>query len=185
MIIPISFQFSEDFTKAREVMSKYLPTRWLSTYSRNPASLFDAAVGVRSTILVSRKSQVLLAVTGLRRWYSEFRPHLFETTSYSRVEGIKVDEPWPRLASKEIVEFHKALILKKMRLKQAHRRSTNIVGFKNIALYYISSFLEEPPTWSLDGETLSHTEISELTFDTEEDKLIAFGITAGRIAGWW
>lgn len=185
MIIPISFQFSEDFTKAREVMSKYLPTRWLSTYSRNPASLFDAAVGVRSTILVSRKSQALLAVTGLRRWYSEFRPHLFETTSYSRVEGIKVDEPWPRLASKEIVEFHKALILKKMRLKQAHRRSTNIVGFKNIALYYISSFLEEPPTWSLDGETLSHTEISELTFDTEEDKLIAFGITAGRIAGWW
>jgi hypothetical protein len=185
MIIPISFQFSEDFTKAREVMSKYLPTRWLSTYSRNPASLFDAAVGVRSTILVSRKSQALLAVTGLRRWYSEFRPHLFETTSYSRVEGIKVDEPWPRLASKEIVEFHKALILKKMRLKQAHRRSTNIVGFKNIALYYISSFLEEPPTWSLDGETLSHTKISELTFDTEEDKLIAFGITAGRIAVWW
>lgn len=185
MIVPISFQFSEDFTKAREIMSKYLPARWVSTYSRNPASLFDAAVGVRSTILVSRKSQALLAVTGLRRWYSEFRPYLFETTSYSKVEGIKVDEPWPRLASIEIVEFHKALILKKMRLKQAHRRSTNIVGFKNIALYYISSFLEAPPTWSLDGEILSHTEISELTFDTEEDKLIAFGITAGRIAGWW
>ena len=120
MIVPISFQFSEDFTKARQVMSKYLPARWVSTYSRNPASLFDAAVGVRSTILVSRKSQALLAVTGLRRWYSEFRPHLFETTSYSRVEEIKDAESWPRLASKEIVEFYKALILKKMRLRQAY-----------------------------------------------------------------
>ena len=72
-----------------------------------------------------------------------------------------------------------------MRLRHAHRKSMNIVGFKNIALYYISSFLEEPPTWSLEGEAISQTEVSELTFDSEEDKLIAFGITAGRIAVWW
>jgi len=185
MIVPISFQFSDDFSKAREIMANYLPARWVSTYSRNPASLFDAAVGVRSTILVSRKSSALLAVTGLRRWYSDFRPFLFETTSYTGVEGISVEEPWPRLASKDIVDFHKALLEKKMRLKHAHRKSTNIVGFKNIALYYISSFLEEPPTWSLEGEVISQTKISELTFDSEDDKLIAFGVTAGRIAGWW
>ncbi len=185
MIVPISFQFSEDFAKAREIMSRYLPARWVSTYSRNPASLFDAAVGVRSTILVSRKSQPLLAVTGLRRWYSDFRPHLFETTSYSRVEDINYEQPWPRLASLEIVQLHKALLSRNMRLKHAHRKSEDVVGFKNIALYYISSFLDEPPTWSLEGEVLRHTKVSELSFDGEENKLIAFGVTAGRLAGWW
>ncbi len=185
MIVPISFQFSEDFAKAREVMATYLPARWVSTYSRNPASLFDAAVGVRSTILVSRKSTPLLAVTGLRRWYSDFRPYLFETTSYSRVEGVNFEQPWPRLASLEIVELYKALLSKNMRLKHAYRKSKDIVGFKNIALYYISSFLDEPPTWSLEGEVISQTKISELTFDGEENKLIAFGVTAGRLAGWW
>lgn len=185
MIVPISFQFSDDFSKAREVMSNYLPARWVSTYSRNPASLFDASVGVRSTILVSRKSAPKLAVTGLRRWYPDFRPYLFETTSYTSLEAISNNEPWPRLASRAIAEFHKILTSKKMRLKHAHRKSMNIVGFKNIALYYISSFLEEPPTWSLEGEAIEQTEVSELTFDYEEDKLIAFGITAGRIAVWW
>lgn len=185
MIVPISFQFSDDFSKAREIMTKYLPARWVSTYSRNPASLFDASVGVRSTILVSRQSARKLAVTGLRRWYPDFRPHLFETTSYTPVEVIADHEPWPRLASRAIAEFHAVLQSKKMRLRHAHRKSMNIVGFKNIALYYISSFLEEPPTWSLEGEAISQTKVSELTFDSEEDKLIAFGITAGRIAVWW
>ncbi len=185
MIVPISFQFSEDFSKAREILAQYLPARWVSAYSRNPASLFDAAVGVRSTILVSRKSLSSLAVTGLRRWYSDFRPFLFETTSYSLVEGISNEEPWPRLASEEIVELHKALLGKRMRLKHAHRKSTYTVGFKNTALYYISSFLEAPPAWSLEGEVVSQTKISELTFDNESDKLVAFGITAGRLAGWW
>jgi tRNA1(Val) A37 N6-methylase TrmN6 len=31
MIVPISFQFSEDFSEAREVLSKFLPTKWIST----------------------------------------------------------------------------------------------------------------------------------------------------------
>ena len=185
MIVPISFQFSEDFAKARETMTHYLPARWVSTYSRNPASLFDAAVGVRSTILISRKSAPLLAVTGLRRWYSDFRPYLFETTSYSRVEDINSEQPWPRLASLEIVQLHKALLSRNMRLKHAHRKSEDVVGFKNTALYYISSFLDEPPTWSLEGEVLRQTKVSELSFDGEENKLIAFGVTAGRLAGWW
>lgn len=185
MIVPISFQFSEDFARAREILTKYLPARWVSTYSRNPASLFDAAVGVRSTILVSRKSSPLLAVTGLRRWYSDFRPHLFETTSYSKVDGINPEQPWPRLASLEIVQLHKVLLSRNMRLKHAHRKSDDIVGFKNIALYYISSFLDEPPTWSLEGEVIRQTKVSELSFDGEENKLIAFGVTAGRLAGWW
>ena len=185
MIIPISFQFSEDFAKAREIMTKYLPTRWVSTYSRNPASLFDAAVGVRSTILVSRKSSPLLAVTGLRRWYSDFRPYLFETTSYTQIDSSLTQKPWPRVASQGIGQLLNSLMQKNMQLRHSHRRSTNLVGYKDIALYYISAFLEEPPTWTLEGEVISHTSISEITFDSEELGLVAFGVVSGRLAGWW
>jgi hypothetical protein len=102
MIVPISFQFSEDFSDAREILSKYLPTKWISTYSRNPSSLFDASVGVRSTIFIGRKSTPRLLVTGLRRWYSDFRPYLFETTDYSKVELNSGSQPWPRIASENL-----------------------------------------------------------------------------------
>jgi len=185
MIVPISFQFSEDFSDAREILSKYLPTKWISTYSRNPSSLFDASVGVRSTIFIGRKSTPRLLVTGLRRWYSDFRPYLFETTDYSKVELNSGSQPWPRIASENLEKLLNILNSNKMELRHSFRRSNYKVGFKTIALYYISSFLEAPPTWSLSGELIEHTSVSELSFDTEELQRIAFGITSGRIAGWW
>ena len=184
MIVPISFQFSADFEKAREIVEREMPSRWVSTFSRRPSSLFSE-VGVRSTIIIGRKSKPILAVTGLRRWFADFRPYLFETVSYSTVDPAITNLPWPRIASAKLATLFEMLNTKNMKLKHSYRKSTNIVGFKNIALYYISSFLEEPPTWSLEGEVLSQTKISELSFDGEENKLIAFGVTAGRIAVWW
>jgi hypothetical protein len=186
MIVPISFQFSEDFAKAREVISKFLPARWVSTYSRNPASLFDAAVGVRSTILVARKSTSSLAVTGLRRWYSDFRPYLFETTSYSRVEGIKVEDPWPRVASHRLAEMLNDLKSLKMKLIDSSMRSNFSVGFKKIALYYVVTYLTEPPSWNLEGDQIPQTATGQLTFEDEESRQLAFLITAGRLGVlWW
>ena len=186
MIVPISFQFSDDFSKAREVMANYLPARWVSTYSRNPASLFDAAVGVRSTILVSRKSTSSLAVTGLRRWYSDFRPYLFETTSYTRASLVTADEPWPRLASERLAELLNNLQSLKMKLLHSSRRSSFGVGFKKIALYYVVTYLTEPPSWNLDGTQIPQTATGELTFDGEESRQLAFLITAGRLGVlWW
>ena len=185
MIVPISFQFSEDFAKAREIMSHYLPARWVSTYSRNPASLFDAAVGVRSTILVSRKSSSLLAVTGLRRWYSDFRPYLFDTTSYTQIDSSLTQKPWPRVTSQGIGNLMNSLLQKNMQLRNSHRKSTHVVGYKDIALYYVSAFLEEPPTWNLEGEVISQTSVSEISFDSEDLGIVAFGVVSGRLAGWW
>lgn len=186
MIVPISFQFSDDFSKAREVMANYLPARWVSTYSRNPASLFDAAVGVRSTILVSRKSTSSLAVTGLRRWYSDFRPYLFETTSYTCANLATVDEPWPRLASERLAELLINLQSLKMKLLHSSRRTSYGVGFKKIALYYVVTYLTEPPSWTLEGTQIPQTATGELTFDGEESRQLAFLITAGRLGVlWW
>ena len=186
MIVPISFQFSDDFSKAREVMANYLPARWVSTYSRNQASLFDAAVGVRSTILVSRKSISSLAVTGLRRWYSDFRPYLFETTSYTCANLATVDEPWPRLASNRLAELLINLKSLKMKLLHSSRRTGYGVGFKKIALYYVVTYLTEPPSWNLEGTQIPQTATGELTFDGEESRQLAFLITAGRLGVlWW
>jgi hypothetical protein len=185
MIVPISFQFSEDFSEAREILSKFLPTKWISTYSRNPSSLFDASVGVRSTIFIGRKSAPKLFVTGLRRWYPDFRPYLFETTEYTYIELNLARQPWPRIASEKLAKLLIELNSKKMELRHSFRRSNFKVGFKTIALYYISSFLEAPPTWSLSGELIEHTNVSELSFESEELQIMAFAITSGRIAGWW
>jgi hypothetical protein len=185
MIIPISFQFSEDFKAARGVISRLMPARWVSTYSRNPASLFDAAVGVRSTILITRKSTEQLNVTGLRRWQPDYRPFLFECTSYVRLQFKCLGEPWPRIASERLGALFERLNTGGMRLLHSKRSSEFIVGFKGISLYYISSYLNEPPSWTLGGDRIPQTAVKALTFDDEESRLLGFLITAGRIAGWW
>ena len=185
MIVPISFQFSADFENAREVLEKELPARWISTFSRRPSALFPE-VGVRSTIVISRKSTSSLAVTGLRRWYADFRPYLFESTSYTSVDPTISNLPWPRVASHRLGELLSRLESLKMKLLHSSRRTSFGVGFKKIALYYVVTYLTEPPSWNLDGTKIPQTATGELTFDSEESRQLAFLITAGRLGVlWW
>jgi len=44
MILPISFQFSQDFSSCRNKCNEQLSTTWVSTFSRNPAALFSAGL---------------------------------------------------------------------------------------------------------------------------------------------
>ena len=85
MILPISFQFSSDFSKARAVVDSYAQQIWVSTFSRNPAALFNAGLGVRSTIVVvhaSKGDMPHIFTTRLNRWVEEFRPLLFQSLEY-------------------------------------------------------------------------------------------------------
>ena len=184
MIVPISFQFSADFENAREVLEKEMPARWVSTFSRRPSSLFPE-VGVRSTIVISRKSKSLLAVTGLRRWYADFRPYLFETISYTSVDPTISNLPWPRVASLPLGVLFEKLNGKNMKLKHSSWRTGHSLGYKNIALYYLVSFLTEPPSWTLEGEKIAQNGTSELHFESEESQQLAFLVTSGRLAVWW
>ena len=85
MILPISFQFSSDFEQARAVVTANAKEAWVSTFSRNPAALFSAGLGVRSTIVVAQTlkcGKPRIHTTRLNRWIEEFRPLLFQSLEY-------------------------------------------------------------------------------------------------------
>ena len=187
LIVPISFQFSADYSSAREVLAKLLPTRWCSTYSRNPSALFTAGLGVRSSILIGHRNTVpSIATTALRRWYEDARPYLFDTTRYIPIGPASPESPWPRTGDPDTARLYSTLTSLGGTLGDAtHRRGQIKLGFKQTALYYISLFVDDPPAWMPNGTRTPQTMIGYLKFQTEELRDIAVCLLSGRLATWW
>jgi hypothetical protein len=186
MIVPIAFQFSKDYEIIREVIAERTPARWVSTYSRNPASLFDAAVGVRSTIVLSHHlTASRLATSSLRRWQEDGRRNLFETTRYAVLEEVSARMPWPRTGTTALAELYKSLCESSENLGYSTVRIGDSIGFKQTALYYLSVFVDEPPSWTMKGKRIPQSQIGNLSFRSEAERDIAFIMLAGRLGVWW
>lgn len=186
MIVPIAFQFSRDYEVIRKVTAEQMPARWVSTYSRNPASLFDAAVGVRSTIVIGNRLVTRrLATSFLRRWPEEARVHLFGTTRYAAVGERNPGDPWSRTGLDSIAELLQSLTSRNENLGHAVVRTGESLGFKQTALYYLSVFVDDPPSWSLSGKRIPQTKIGRIRFRSEKERDLAFIILAGRLGVWW
>ncbi len=186
MIVPIAFQFSKDYEIIRDLVASKKPARWVSTYSRNPASLFDASVGVRSTIVLAHHStENRLATSSLRRWQEDGRQHLFGTTRYALVGEKKAGFPWPRTGTSSLSRLYEGLIGPSGNLGYATVRAGESLGFKQTALYYLSIFVDDPPSWTMSGKRIPQTQIGKINFRTEDERDIALIMLAGRLGVWW
>lgn len=186
MIVPIAFQFSKDYEIIRAVVANKKPARWVSTYSRNPASLFDASVGVRSTIVLAHHStENRLATSSLRRWQEDGRQHLFATTRYALVGENKVGFPWPRAGTSSLSRLYEGLVASSGSIGYATVRVGESLGFKQTALYYLSIFVDDPPSWTMSGKRIPQTKIGRISFRTEDERDIALTMLAGRLGVWW
>ena len=126
LILPISFQFSSDFEAAREVVRKRLAHRYVSAFSRNPAALFSAGLGVRSTVLIGGgDSGDATSTSRLNRWVEAYRPSLFQCLSYAYLPDSLRTFGWPRLANQRIGELLVALEANDTRLSDSAGRGPN------------------------------------------------------------
>jgi hypothetical protein len=184
LVVPIALGFASKYQRARDVLTELLPNRWTSTYSRNPAALFSAGVGVRSMIVIaSRSGQARLATTELRRWREDARPALFDLNRYSAVPARAPN--WPRLGSEDLCRLYDALIGSGRTIADVTTQSGAFqMGFKKTALYYITAFLDEPPAWRPDGTRFPQN-VGILTFNSEQHRDAAFLLLAGRLGFWW
>lgn len=188
MIVPISFQFAErGFDVARRAILEHLGPCWASTYSRNPAALFDAGLGVRSTIVVGRRSAggPRVSTTGLRRWWDEARPYLFDTNRYEPIPMRSRSAPWPRLGSAQAAELYQSLTAAGRSVGNQVTRNGPGLGFKQTALYYLSIFVDEPPSWTVDGVRIPQSQVGSLYFANERTRDVAFALLSGRLGLWW
>ena len=183
MIVPIAFQFSDDYKLARQVISRVCPQRWVTSFSRRPSALFDA--GVRPSIVIGfRFGMPRLATTSTRRWQSEFREHLFSTIRY-QVVADALTNPWIRIGSKPLANFQMALKSNSTSLLTDTARNGYTLGFEMNALYYLKIYIDVPPVKTPDGSLAPPRMANTLNFKTEADRDVAFVLLSGRIAFWW
>ena len=122
MIIPISAQFGNDFTDLRKYLEKRFSHLWVSTFSRNPAALFSAGLGVRSTIIVGAGDGATgntLHVTKTHRWFDDYRPALFETLTYVDAKDVRGHAGWIRVVDADLASLF-ASTTPKQRLDADH-----------------------------------------------------------------
>jgi hypothetical protein len=189
LILPISFQFSSDFASARDVVRGGTAQAWVSTFSRNPAALFYAGLGVRNTILLAKGGEptpAMIYSSRLHRWVEEARPHLFEQVSYLELPTSLQREGWARLDNPGLTRLFARLASRGFRLVPGRMRKAHELRFKNTALYYISTFSEDPPSFDGRGRPISHTMVGQIAFDTLSIRDCALAITLGKLSVlWW
>jgi hypothetical protein len=189
LIIPISAQFGTEFASLRKVLEQRFATLWVSAFSRNPAALFSAGLGVRSTIVVGAGrggSGNKLFVTRTHRWVEAYRSSLFETLGYVDAGQVRPHAGWIRCVDDGLAELF-ARLAPKGRLSQVVTRTgSGRVGFKSIVLYWISVFDQDPPAYELDFAPTPQTGSSWLRITNPQDAKVVLAVLASKLAFvWW
>ncbi len=188
LILPISSQFGKDFAVLRSLLGERFGALWVSTFSRNPAALFDAGLGVRSTIIVGAVAgERGVSVTKTHRWYDDFRPALFETLVYYGLPREISQAGWIRLANPGLVELIQRLEPGTQSLGgRCIKRAGAAFGFKQICLYWISPFTDPPPAYTRGCKAAVQSEVAYMRFLSEDDRDVCFAVAASKIAFvWW
>lgn len=190
LILPISAQFGSDFERLRSVLEKRFSHLWVSAYSRNPAALFSAGLGVRSTIVVGAGASTDnpdLHVTRTNRWVDQYRPFLFEALSYVDAGPVRHRLGWIRAVDLDLgTLFSRLSSTGRLAQLATGRRGQVGIGFKATALYWLSVFLADPPAYELDLTPTPQTEIGRVSFATAVDAKLALAICASKLAMvWW
>lgn len=188
LIVPISAQFGEDFRVLRQHLNKRFGNLWVSAFSRNPAALFSAGLGVRSTIIVGAAGTGKeIRTTKTHRWYDEYRPALFETLEYVPLSGPAQAKGWVRPSSEGMVELFNCLLDTPGSIASAIRPAGKAtVGHKMTNLYWLSVFLEDPASYELDCTPTAQTQIGRLPFAGDREARLALAVMASKLAFvWW
>lgn len=190
MIVMHSIYFGRYYSPLRQSISDKFRALWISAYSRQPAGLFSPSAAVRNAIVIGSNSSdtPFKVTTGLQRWTSLFRPTLFERFIYIPSSKLidKSLETWGMFGDPLIISGFKALCKKGKRIADSWRPKGSPLGFKATALYQLSPYIDEPPAFDKYGAPAPQTRGEWMYFRSDEERDIAFLITAGRwMFLWW
>jgi hypothetical protein len=189
MILPISAQFADSFQPLRELVASRYESVWVSTFSRNPAALFSAGLGVRSTIIVGARNATDPGrhFTKTHRWYDDYRPALFETLTYFSAPETAEPADWFRPTSPGMAEVFAEASSKRTNLGAAlcpGDRAT--VGFKQTTLYWLSVFIKDPAAYELDGTPTEQTKVGRLSCAGKDEAHVVLAVLLSKFAFiWW
>jgi hypothetical protein len=162
---------------------------WFANFDDRPGRLFDGLQHIRATIFVSQKGAATsrhVYSTTYNRWYSEFRPQLFEVLSFSEVSTYLMDGAIPKIgqeSAKLIRERIGSFAALKHHLANS-ARSTHVF-FHNSPQYWVRAMDFAPYFWNeRDGEQIS-TQVKTLLFPTRTDAAIVTAALNSSLFYWW
>lgn len=189
-IIPISAQFSTAFGSMRELLETSHSSLHVSAFSRNPSALFSAGLGVRSTILIGKSGdpgpRPVVYTSRLHRWIEDYRDVLFRKIEYTQLTPRLRNHAWPRPDSADLAHLFDELLARDDRLHTSSDRGSVGLRFKSTALYYISAFAEDPPSFDDSGHAVPQTKVGCLHYGDRVSRDRAAAIALSKIALlWW
>ena len=153
MIVPNSSISAQKMLPVQNIITKN-KFAWISNYSWRPAKLFEGADMLLAIILTVDSENPLTYATQYKKWYNEFRPYLFKTTSYCNVSETKISGSIPKIAS--YICF--SIISKQMSISGNSHLSNSFLAKGQFHLYYFRAvqywfkILTEEPIYDEDGE---------------------------------
>lgn len=188
MIIPTSLQFSHRYKKSREIVSEFLPQRWISTYDNGPDRLFQD-VDQRVVILVGSSNTdaiKTLATTKFSRWTKKYRNYLFENLRYTTIPALnRTMIGWPKFGSPAEMNILDTL-LSHTTIAELTVRGEFPLYYKNATRYYISTFLKIPPAYNKFNKEVQQSQVKYITFSDARlrDYIFMFSLSKLFLL-WW
>lgn len=153
MIVPNSSISAQKMLPVQNIITTN-KLAWISNYSWRPAKLFEGADMLLAIILTVDSENPLTYATQYKKWYNEFRPYLFKTTSYYNVSETKISGSIPKIASDTCF----SIISKQMSISGNSHLSNSFLEKGQFYLYYFRAvqywfkILTEEPIYDEDGE---------------------------------
>ena len=187
MIIPTSFQFSHRYRATRELVSEFLPKRWISTYDNGPDRLFQD-VDQRVVIIVgsSNADITALSTTKFSRWIKDYRNYLFENLRYITIPILnKTMIGWPKFGSSSEINIIQKIsshtTIAKLTVKGGYP-----LYYKTATRNYISTFLKIPPAYDKYNQDIEQSKIRSIAFSNIglRDYVFMFSLSKLFLL-WW
>ncbi|CAM5388935.1 hypothetical protein TMEC54S_02394 [Thauera mechernichensis] len=188
MIVPVSLVCTQRMSDVQDVIESQSSATWLSNYAERPSKLFSGAE-VLLTIAISRKSRtprIGTYSTPLRKWPSDFRPSLFETTTYlstgNRLRGYIV----PKVSAEIEAEAIPKIMSKLGTLAEAFVRSSDHKIYYRIGGgRYWKIFTTFQPQFVLNGTPSVSSREAYLYFSSKDERDIAVSLLSSTLFYWY
>ena len=188
MIVPVSLVCTQRMSDVQDVIQSQSSATWLSNYAERPSKLFSGAE-VLLTIAISRKSRtsrIGTYSTPLRKWPSDFRPSLFETTKYlsigNRLRGYIV----PKVSAEIEAEAIPKIMSKLGTLAEALVRSSDHKIYYRIGGgRYWKIFTTFQPQFVLNGSPSVSSREAYLYFSSKDERDIAVSLLSSTLFYWY
>jgi hypothetical protein len=187
-IVPISLTCTQRMASLQNLLSNNSSFVWNSTYAERPDRLFSGAEVLLTISLLTKggKEKGQYFSTGLRKWKSEEREHLFEVTAYNMGVTRLRSYILPKISSRlEISILSKFWNENEVLGKDFRSHTPSKIFYRIGGGRYWKVFTTFQPSFTLNGIPSISSRESYLYFDDDKTRDVAVTVLSSTLFYWY